>query len=153
MFESLSEKLKKMKEERDDTADISFKPYEEREVAIDSDYEQVERTTPAPIVANSGDDAGNIELKCYGKVKFLAVYCYACLKLSNCVALEVSHISECHVVVKNKALETCVLDSAVKNYLTVESNFFGECKCGSRSNNKILEFCESSDVDEFINSC
>ena len=47
MFESLSEKLKKMKNERDETADISFKPYEEREVAIDSDYEQVERTTLA----------------------------------------------------------------------------------------------------------
>jgi cell division inhibitor SepF len=87
MFESLSEKLKKMKEERDETADISFKPYEEREVAIDSDYEQVERTTPAPIVANSGDDAGNIELKVVRPSSFDEVGTIADYLLEGCTVV------------------------------------------------------------------
>ena len=87
MFESLSEKLKKMKEERDETADISFKPYEEREVAIDSDYEQVERTTPAPIVANSGDDAGNIELKVVRPSSFDEVGLIADYLLEGCTVV------------------------------------------------------------------
>ena len=87
MFESLSEKLKKMKEERDETADISFKPYEEREVAIDSDYEQVERTTPAPIVANSGDDAGNIELKVIRPSSFDEVGTIADYLLEGCTVV------------------------------------------------------------------
>lgn len=87
MFESLSEKLKRMKEERDETADISFKPYEEREVAIDSDYEQVERTTPAPIVANSGDDAGNIELKVVRPSSFEEVGVIADYLLEGCTVV------------------------------------------------------------------
>ena len=87
MFESLSEKLKKMKEERDETADISFKPYEEREVAIDSDYEQVERTTSAPIVANSGDDAGNIELKVVRPSSFDEVGLIADYLLEGCTVV------------------------------------------------------------------
>lgn len=87
MFESLSEKLKKMKNERDETADISFKPYEEREVAIDSDYEQVERTTPAPIVANSGDDAGNIELKVVRPSSFDEVGLIADYLLEGCTVV------------------------------------------------------------------
>ena len=87
MFESLSEKLKKMKEERDETADISFKPYEEREVAIDSDYEQVERTAPAPIVANSGDDAGNIELKVVRPASFDEVGTIADYLLEGCTVV------------------------------------------------------------------
>ena len=87
MFESLSEKLKKMKNERDETADISFKPYEEREVAIDSDYEQVERTTSAPIVANSGDDAGNIELKVVRPSSFDEVGLIADYLLEGCTVV------------------------------------------------------------------
>ena len=87
MFESLSEKLKRMKEERDETADISFKPYEEREAAIDSDYEQVERTTPAPIVANSGDDAGNIELKVVRPSSFEEVGVIADYLLEGCTVV------------------------------------------------------------------
>ena len=87
MFESLSEKLKKMKEERDETADINFKPYEEREVAIDSDYEQVERTNPTPIVAKGEDDTSNIELKVVRPASFDEVSTIADYLLEGCTVV------------------------------------------------------------------
>ena len=87
MFESLSEKLKKMKDERDETADISFKPYEEREVAIDSNYEQVERTNPTPIVAKSDDEASNIELKVVRPSSFEEVGVIADYLLDGCTVV------------------------------------------------------------------
>lgn len=87
MFETLSEKLKRMKDERDETAEINFKPYEEREVAIDSAYEQVERTSPAPIVANTGDDASNIELKVVRPSSFDEVGIIADYLLEGCTVV------------------------------------------------------------------
>lgn len=83
MFESLSEKLKKMRDE--DAADISFKPYEEREPAIDAAYEKVERT--APIVANTGDDASNIELKVVRPASFDEVGTIADYLLDGCTVV------------------------------------------------------------------
>ena len=85
MFESLSEKLKKMRDERDESADISFKPYEEREPAIDAAYEKVERS--APIVANTGDDASNIELKVVRPSSFDEVGTIADYLLDGCTVV------------------------------------------------------------------
>lgn len=87
MFESLSEKLKKMKDERDEVSEINFKPYEEREAAIDSAYEQVERTSPAPIVANTGDDSSNIELKVVRPSSFDEVGIIADYLLEGCTVV------------------------------------------------------------------
>ncbi len=84
MFESLSEKLKRMKDEQD-AADISFKPYEEREPAIDAAYEKVERQTP--IVANTGDDASNIELKVVRPSSFDEVGTIADYLLEGCTVV------------------------------------------------------------------
>lgn len=84
MFESLSEKLKKMRDDND-TADISFKPYEEREPAIDSAYEKVERS--APIVANTGDDSSNIELKVVRPSSFEEVGTIADYLLDGCTVV------------------------------------------------------------------
>lgn len=84
MFESLSEKLKKMRDE-DGAADISFKPYEEREPAIDAAYEKVERS--APIVANTGDDASNIELKVVRPASFDEVGTIADYLLEGCTVV------------------------------------------------------------------
>lgn len=85
MFESLSEKLKKMRDEQDESANISFKPYEEREPAIDSAYEKVERS--APIVANTGDDASNIELKVVRPSSFEEVGTIADYLLDGCTVV------------------------------------------------------------------
>jgi len=85
MFESLSEKLKRMKDERDESADINFKPYEEYEPAIDESYEKVERTTP--LVANTGDDAGNIELKVVRPASFEEVGTIADYLLDGCTVV------------------------------------------------------------------
>ena len=84
MFESLSEKLKKMRDDND-SADISFKPYEEREPAIDSAYEKVERS--APIIANTGDDASNIELKVVRPSSFEEVGTIADYLLDGCTVV------------------------------------------------------------------
>lgn len=85
MFESLSEKLKKMRDEQDETANVTFKPYEEREPAIDSAYEKVERS--APIVANTGDDASNIELKVVRPSSFEEVGTIADYLLDGCTVV------------------------------------------------------------------
>ena len=87
MFETLSEKLKRMKDERDEPSDISFKPYEEREVPLDSAYEKVERTNPSPIIANSGDDASNIELKVVRPASFDEVGVIADYLLEGCTVV------------------------------------------------------------------
>lgn len=85
MFESLSEKLKRMKEEKDESADISFKPYEAREVALDSAYEKVERQ--APIVAGTGDSDSNIELKVVRPASFDEVGTIADYLLDGCTVV------------------------------------------------------------------
>ena len=85
MFESLSEKLRTMKNEREESADINFKPYEEREPAIDEAYEKVERSTP--IVANTGDDASNIELKVVRPASFEEVGTIADYLLDGCTVV------------------------------------------------------------------
>ncbi len=86
MFESLSEKLNKMRTERDDNQDITFNSYEERQMPpIDSAYEKVERH--APIVADTGDDGSNIELKVVRPSSFDEVGVIADYLLDKCTVV------------------------------------------------------------------
>ncbi len=97
MFESLSEKLKNMRNEQAGAAEVEFKPYTEREVPLDSAYEKVERQSSAPIVANTGDDGSNIELKVVRPNSFDEVGVIADYLLEGCTVvlnLEVMDTSE-----------------------------------------------------------
>ncbi len=83
MFESLSEKLNKMRTEQAGAAEVEFKPY--NDVPLDSQYEKVERT--APIVANTGDDSSNIELKVVRPASFDEVGVIADYLLEGCTVV------------------------------------------------------------------
>ncbi len=85
MFESLSEKLKNIRNEQAGAAEVEFKPYTEREVPLDSAYEKVERH--APIVANTGDDGSNIELKVVRPTSFDEVGIIADHLLEGCTVV------------------------------------------------------------------
>ncbi len=83
MFESLSEKLNKMKHDQAGASEVEFKPY--NDVPLDNHYEKVERT--APIIANTGDDSSNIELKVVRPSSFDEVGTIADFLLEGCTVV------------------------------------------------------------------
>ncbi len=87
MFETLSEKLKNMRGEQAGAPEVEFKPYTEREVSLDANYEKVERQNSAPIVANSGDESSNIELKVVRPASFDEVGVIADYLLEGCTVV------------------------------------------------------------------
>ena len=92
MFESLAEKIKKMRG-ADTIAEeeVTFKPYEEHS-AITVKEEKVEETPApqkpySPIVANTGDSESNIELKVVKPASFAEVSDVADYLLEGCTVV------------------------------------------------------------------
>ena len=78
MFESLAEKLKKMRETKVEDSGVTFKPYEEKAAEpqpTPEKYEEpvIRKSTPTPIVAGAGDADSNIEFKIVNPSSFADV--------------------------------------------------------------------------------
>ena len=102
MFESLAEKLKKMRETKTEDNEVTFKPYEEKvsepapAPAPEKVEEPVVKKAFAPIVAGADATDSNIELKIvnpssFEDVSVIADYLLAgCTVVLNCELLDAS---------------------------------------------------------------
>lgn len=93
MFESLAEKLKKMRgAETVAEEEVTFKPYDERETAIKEEEKaepapQPQQKPYSPIVANTDDSDSNIELKVVKPASFAEVSDVADYLLQGCTVV------------------------------------------------------------------
>ncbi len=88
MFESLAEKLKKMR--NSEQTDVTFKSYEEAvesAPAVEEKYEEPARKPAAPMVTNAGGDDSNIELKVVRPASFDEVSTVADYLLEGCTVV------------------------------------------------------------------
>ncbi len=90
MFESLAEKIKKMRgAETIAEQEVTFKPYEEHEASIKEEEPapQPQQKPYSPIVANTGDSDSNIELKVVKPASFAEVSDVADYLLQGCTVV------------------------------------------------------------------
>ena len=89
MFESLAEKLKKMREAKPLEEEVTFKPYEEavpEQTTPEKNEESAQRKS-APIIAGAGDADSNIELKVVRPASFEEVSDVADYLLMGCTVV------------------------------------------------------------------
>lgn len=88
MFESLAEKLKKMRGANAEE-EVTFKPYEEEQTltVTEEKVEEAPQKTYSPIVANTGDSDSNIELKVVKPAAFEEVSDVADYLLAGCTVV------------------------------------------------------------------
>lgn len=89
MFESLTEKLKKMRNVNTEDNDVTFKPFNEPEAApaVEERYEEVAKKPASPIVAGTEDADSNIELKVVRPATFDEVSTIADYLLEGCTVV------------------------------------------------------------------
>ena len=88
MFESLTEKLKKMRNANTEEADVTFKPFAETEATpiTDEKYEEVKKPA-SPMIAGTDDADSNIELKVVRPATFEEVSTIADYLLDGCTVV------------------------------------------------------------------
>ena len=88
MFESLTEKLKKMRNANTEDADVTFKPFAEPEATpiTEERYEEVKKPS-SPMIAGTDDADSNIELKVVRPATFDEVSTIADYLLEGCTVV------------------------------------------------------------------
>ena len=89
MFESLTEKLKKMRNINNEETDVTFKPFVEPEASpiVEEKYEDVYKKSASPMVAGTDDADSNIELKVVRPATFEEVSTIADYLLAGCTVV------------------------------------------------------------------
>lgn len=87
MFETLAEKLKRMREAKPEESDVTFKPFEEVEAPVAEEKIEEPKKPAAPMIANTGDADSNIELKVVRPATFEEVSTVADYLLDGCTVV------------------------------------------------------------------
>jgi cell division inhibitor SepF len=87
MFESLAEKLKKMRETKPLEEEVTFKPYEEVSTPAAPEKAEEPQRKPTPVITGAGDADGNIELKVVKPASFEEVSDVADYLLEGCTVV------------------------------------------------------------------